>query len=242
MNETAVVIVRGLFAFVTLLIYCRILGKEQIKQLTFFDYVTGITIGSIASMFTANLNDRPWPYFVALTLWMFLTFFLQWVTLRWRYLAKQIDGEPAVVIMNGQLMEDTMRKARLKLTDLLGLLRISGVFDLKEVEFAVYEKNGNLSVLRKAQYQPVRARDLNLPTPYQGLGVELIYDGVVIEQNLRDLKLNRPWLDQELKKAGVVGPEEVFLANLDTEGKLYVDKYKDHVMHKTDISDYDGPN
>jgi uncharacterized membrane protein YcaP (DUF421 family) len=242
MNETAAVLVRGLFAFVTLLIYCRILGKEQIKQLTFFDYVTGITIGSIASMLTANLNDRPWPYFVALTGWMFLTFFLQWATLRWRYLAKVIDGEPVVVVMNGQLMDDTMRKARLKVTDLLGLLRISGVFDLTEVEFAVYEKNGNLSVLRKSQYQPVKAADLNLTTAYKGLSTELVYNGVIIEQNLRDLHLGREWLDRELKKSGVGDPAEVFLANLDTQGNLYVDKYRDYIRHKTDISDYNGPN
>lgn len=242
MNETSVVIVRGIIAFTTLLIYARLLGKEEIKQLTFFDYIAGITIGSIAATLTTNLNNRPWPEFVGLAIWVTMTYFLQWFTIRSRRAAKYIDGEALIVIMNGQMMEESMYKARLKLVDLMGLLRIKGVFDLTQVEFAVYEKNGSLSVLKKSEYQPVTPKDLQLPTKYQGIGTEVIYDGVVIEQNLKDLRLDRQWLDGELKKLGIKSPSEVFLGNLDTQGQLYIDKYKDQVVHKTDVSDYDGPN
>ena len=119
---------------------------------------------------------------------------------------------------------------------------LKGVFDLTQVEFAVYEKNGSLSVLKKSEYQPVTPKDMQLPTKYQGIGTEVIYDGIVIEQNLKDLHLDRQWLDGELQKQGLKSPSEVFLANLDTQGQLYIDKYKDEVIHKTDVSDYDGPN
>ena len=242
MNETSVVIVRGIIAFITLLIYARLLGKEEIKQLTFFDYIAGITIGSIAASFTTNLNNRAWPEFVGLAVWVIMTYFLQWLTIRSRPAGKYIDGEALIVIMNGQMMEESMYKARLKLVDLMGLLRIKGVFDLTQVEFAVYEKNGSLSVLKKSEYQPVTPKDMQLPTKYQGIGTEVIYDGIVIEQNLKDLHLDRQWLDGELQKQGLKSPSEVFLANLDTQGQLYIDKYKDEVIHKTDVSDYDGPN
>lgn len=242
MNETSVVIVRGIIAFASLFIYARLLGKEEIKQLTFFDYIAGITIGSIAAALTTNLNNRPWPEFVGLSTWIILTYFLQWFTIRSRRMAKYIEGEPLIVIMNGQLMEESMYKARLKLGDLLGLLRLKDVFDLTQVEFAVYEKNGSLSVLKKAEFQPVTPGDLKLQTKYQGIGTEVIYDGVIIEQNLNDLHLDRQWLDDELKKQGIKSTSDVFLANLDTQGQLYVDKYKDEIVHKIDISDYDGPN
>ena len=179
MNETSVVIVRGIIAFITLLIYARLLGKEEIKQLTFFDYIAGITIGSIAASFTTNLNNRAWPEFVGLAVWVIMTYFLQWLTIRSRPAGKYIDGEALIVIMNGQMMEESMYKARLKLVDLMGLLRIKGVFDLTQVEFAVYEKNGSLSVLKKSEYQPVTPKDMQLPTKYQGIGTEVIYDGIV---------------------------------------------------------------
>ncbi|MDW7650204.1 MAG: DUF421 domain-containing protein [Bacillota bacterium] len=242
MNETSVVIVRAVIAFTTLLIYGRLLGKEQIKQLTYFDYITGITIGSIAATLTTNLNNRPWPEFVGLSTWIILSYFLQWMTIRSRRVAKYIDGEPVVVVMNGQLMEDAMHKVRLKLADLLGLLRLKDVFDLTQVEFAVYEKNGNLSVQKKAEFHTVTAGDLNISKKYQGLSTELIYDGVIIEQNLKDMKLDQAWLEQQLRNFGVSGPDEVFLANLNTQGELYIDLYKDRLKQKTNISDYDGPN
>ncbi|WP_040379201.1 DUF421 domain-containing protein [Dethiobacter alkaliphilus] len=242
MNETSVTIVRGVIAFATLFIYCRLLGKEQIKQLTFFDYISGITIGSIAATLTTNLNNRPWPEFVGLTTWVLLAYFLQWLTLRSRQAAKYVDGEPVVIIMNGQLMEEAMHKARLKTGDLLGLLRLKDVFDLKQVEFAVYEKNGNLSVLKKSEFQHVTPGDLQLPVKYQGISTELIYDGVVIEQNLKKVQLTRQWLENELKKLGIKSYEDVFLANLNTQGELYVDTYKDQLIHLTNFSDYEGPN
>lgn len=242
MNETAVVIVRGMIAFTTLLIYARLLGKEQIKQLTFFDYAAGITIGSIAATMTTNLEVRPWVEFVGLTTWVVLTFFLQWLTLRSRQAEKFVDGEPVVVIMNGQMMETAMRQARLKISDLLGLLRIEGVFDLTEVEFAVYEKDGNVSVLKKSEFLPVTAGDMKIETPYKGLSTELIYDGVVIEQNLKDLGLDRPWLEKSLKALGIRNESEVFLAVLNTQGQLFVDTYRDRVKKITDASDYTGPD
>ena len=242
MNEALVVVVRGIIGFFTLLIFARLLGKEQISQLTFFDYVLGITIGSIAASLTTDLTTNTWTHWVGLFTWTVLVIGVQFVTLKWRYMAKYLEGEPTVVIMNGQFMEKTMRKMRYRATDILVQLREKGVFDLSQVEFAVIETNGSLSVLKKSQYQPVTPKDLNLPSNYMGISTELIYNGVVIEQNLKQVKLDRAWLDQELKKLGINDPEDVFIATLETSGVLYVDTYKDHVENLTDISDYKGPN
>jgi len=241
-NETLIVIVRSLIGFFSLFIFTRILGKQQMSQLTFFDYVLGITIGSIAATLTTDLTSRAWLHWMGLAVWFSVVLLLQLITLKSRQLAKAIDGEPVVVIMNGQIMENAMRKARFRAADLLEQLRRQGVFDLSEVEFAVLENNGQVSVLKKSEYQPVTPHDLKLPTVYKGMSTELIFDGIVIEQNLKQLNLDRAWLDEELKKQGINHPSEVFLALLNTQGNLFVDRYKDDVAKTVDISDYPGPN
>lgn len=242
LNEALVTMVRGLTAFFTLLIFARILGKQQISQLTFFDYILGITIGSIAATLTTDLNTRVWPQWIGLFTWSGIVFLLHWISLKWRYASKILDGEPTVVIMNGQVMEDAMRKMHYRMSDLSEQLREKGAFNISEVEFAVLETSGKLSVLKKSQHQPVTPSDLKLPSVYVGLSTELIYDGVVIPQNLRSLNLTRKWLASHLSTLGIHDESEVFLASLDTGGKLYVDQYRDTVRKIIDISDYKGPN
>src|SRR5690554_5815355 len=113
-NEGLVVVVRAIISFFSLLIFAKILGKEQISQLTFFDYILGITIGSIASEATIDLSSRAWPHFVGLLSWSLLAYLMQCVTLKWRYLAKVIEGEPVIVIMSGKIMENVLRKMKFR--------------------------------------------------------------------------------------------------------------------------------
>ena len=131
-----------------------------------------------------------------------------------------IDGEPTIVIMNGQIMEAALRSMRMRLTDLLEELGLKGVFDLSQVEFAILETNGQLSVLKKSNYQPLTPQDMNIPTRYAGISTELIYDGVVVEQNLKQVNLDRAWLEKKLLNLGIKDPSEVLLASLNTAGEL----------------------
>lgn len=241
MNEAFVEMVRALMAFFTLLIFTRVLGKQQLSQLTFFDYVLGITVGSVAASMTTDLTSRAWPHWVGLVTWIGAVLIIQFVTLKWRYASKYIDGEPTIVIMNGKIMDNAMKKMRYRINDLCEQLRDKGVFDISQVEFAILEPSGNLSVLKKSEYQPVTPKDMNIPTSPSSISTELIYDGVVIEQNLKEMKHNRAWLDKQLKKMGIKDVSEVFFATLDSNGKLYVDKYSDHLKDIKDISDYKGP-
>ncbi|NLY90507.1 MAG: DUF421 domain-containing protein [Firmicutes bacterium] len=238
MNEAAVVFVRGLISFFTLLIFARILGKQQVSELTFFDYILGITIGSIAASLTTDLSSRAWPHWVGLATWTAAVWFLQWITLRSRAVAKYINGEPVILIMNGQIMERNLRKMRYTLDELLMQLRHQNIFDLKTVEFAILETNGSISVLRKSQYAPVTPDDLNIPTKYKGLSTELIYDGRIIDANLERVNLDRTWLEKQLSAQGIQNHREVFLALLNTEGELYVNRYQDRLPKVTDLSDF----
>jgi len=237
-NEAAVVFFRGIISFFTLLIFARILGKQQVSELTFFDYILGITIGSIAASLTTDLSSRAWPHWVGLATWTAAVWFLQWISLRSRAVAKYINGEPVILIMNGQIMERNLRRMRYTLDELLMQLRQQNIFDLKTVEFAILETNGKISVLRKSQFAPVTPADLNIPTQYEGLSIELIYDGRIIDTNLKRVNLDRTWLEKQLNAQGIKKPGEVFLALLNTEGELYVNRYQDQLPKITDLSDF----
>lgn len=238
MNEALVVFVRGIIGFITLLIFTRIIGKQQVSQLTFFDYILGITIGSMAATLTTDLSSRAWPHWVGLATWTGAVILIQWISVRSRAFSKYLNGEPVVLIMNGKIMEGALRKMRYTMDELLEQLRHHKIFDLAIIEFAVLETNGKISILKKSQYQAVTPHDLNIPTRYKGISTEIIYDGVVFEENLRRVNLDLPWLEKQLKSLNIKSPGEVFLATLDTEGKLYVDKYDDHLKKMTDASDY----
>lgn len=239
MQEPIVVIVRSIIAFFTLLIFTRVLGKQQISQLTFFDYILGITIGSIAASLTTDLDSRAWPHWIGLFMWTFLVWIIQWVTTKSRRLSIYLDGEPTIVIMNGKIMEDAMKKLRYRIDDLIEQLRQKDVYDITQVEFAIIEKDGRLSVLKKAEYQNITRKDMNITTQPESVATEIIYDGVVIYSNLRQLKLDRKWLDEELKKMNIGSPREVMFMSRKQDGTLYVDLYDDHIDkdNVTDITD-----
>lgn len=230
MNEALIVAVRGIIAFFTLLIFARILGKQQISQLTFFDYIVGITIGSMASTLTTDLTSTAWSHWVGLLIWTCASFILQIITLKSKAAGEYLDGKPTIVIMNGKILEDSMKKSRYRLSELLEQLRSKDVFDLNQVAFAILEKDGQLSVLKKPEFQPATPKDLNLKPDTNIIGTELIYDGIIVEQNLKNINKNRNWLMSQLKKQGINSYSEVFVATFNAPDKLYVDLYKDYIQ------------
>lgn len=241
MNEGLVVAVRSVIGFFSLLIFTRVIGKEQISQLTFFDYVLGITIGSIASDLTTDLSSRAWPHWIGLLSWAALGYLMELITLKWRYAAKYLEGEPTIIIMNGKIMEKSLKKMKYRATDIMALLRNKGVFDLNEVDFAIIEPNGQISVLKKPEHKPLTPKDMKIKVMPSGISTELIYDGIIMEENLTQLNKDKAWLLKELNKQGIKDASEVFLATLNPAGSLYIDKYDDHIKKVIDIGDYKGP-
>lgn len=241
MSETLIALIRSVIAFITLFILTRSLGKQQISQLTFFEYATGITIGSIAAELSVNLAAKGLVAWVGLVTWTGLTFVVQWLAISNRGLAKALEGDPVVLIQNGKIFHKNLRLLRHRLDDLLLQLRQKNVFDISEVEFAVMEPNGQLSVLKKSQHQPVTPQDLGISTEYEGLPTELIVDGELIRENLRQVNLDDAWLREELRRRGIGSPREVLLAVLNTKGELYVSLYDDAPAGRVaDVSDYPG--
>lgn len=223
MSITLVVIIRSIIAFFSLLLFVRLMGKQQVAQLTFFDYVVGITIGSIASTLSVQANENLLSTFAGLATWTILAIFLAILSMHNIWTRKIVDGEATVVIADGKILEDNLKRIRIPVEGLLTELRTQGVFNITDVEFAMFEPGGKISIQKKAQKQPVTAGDINLSTQYNGLPTNLVLDGILLEDALHSLNLTKAWLQHQLNKKGIQDIKEVSLAQLDTQGNLYVD-------------------
>ncbi|MGE5416803.1 MAG: YetF domain-containing protein [Acidobacteriota bacterium] len=232
MSEEINVVLRSGFAFISMLVFTRILGKKTVGQLTTFDYIIGITIGSIAANLSTMPADRILPQWLGLGVWVGLALVFEWISLKNRKLAQVMDGEPTILVKNGKILESNMAANRYKISDLTEQLRLKGAFELKNVEYAILETDGEISVLKKSQIEPVTPQDLKIPTKYKGVAAEVIQEGKIIAQTLQRLKLSQEWLMDELEKQGVQDVKEVVYASLDTDGTLYVDRYDDDMHTK----------
>lgn len=225
-------------AFIAILIYTRILGKQQIGQMTFYEYVTGITFGSIAAGIALDKGANTGLYIWILSVFVLFNFVTGTLTVMNRPLRKLIEGEPTILIHNGKILEHNMARMRYDMENLLMRLREKNVFNISDVEFAVAETDGELSVLVKSQKRPVTPEDLNIPTTkYEGISSEIIVDGLVVYQNLKQNNLDEQWLINELKSRGYNSPRDIKYASLDVDGNLYIDEKRDKMPHMTDISD-----
>jgi len=231
---------RAVIAFLAILVIARALEKERAGQLTYYEYLAGITTGVIAGGIVIQTGISPWPLLLGLLVFSVLNYLVRIITLKSRVARKVLAGEPVLIIQNGKIMEQNMKDVQYNIDDLLMQLRSQRVFNISDVEFAVLEPDGRLSVLLKASKKPVTIEDLQLESQYQGLSSELIMDGEIVYQNLGQNNLDEAWLINELKKQGIQAPGEVNLAILDTQGKLYVDKKDDEVVHDTGIQDDPG--
>ncbi|MGM0472328.1 MAG: DUF421 domain-containing protein [Bacillota bacterium] len=242
MEITIEIILQTFLAFFSILFYTRLLGKQQIGELSFHDYVNGITFGSIAATMTTDFGQRTWHYLLGLTLFAILTFLMQFIAVKSRRVRKIIQGEPIVLIHDGQILEDNMLKIRFSLEELSSQLRQNNIFSLDQVKYALLEPNGNLSVMPKEEYQTVTADDLNLSIKPEAIPTEIITDGQLIPPNLKQHGLSRSWILQELKKSGVSSIKQVFMAAYDpNQEQLYVDLYDDKLgKNKLDISEEDN--
>jgi uncharacterized membrane protein YcaP (DUF421 family) len=231
-----VVIIRSFVSFFVLLVLVRLMGKQQVSELTFFDYIVGITIGSIASTLSVQVNQNTFATLIGMAVWTLLPIVLAWLSLHNVWIRKVVEGEATVVIENGKILEHNLKSIRLTIDDLISELRLKEVFNIEEVEFALFEANGKLSVLKKAPLQPVTPKDLGLRTEYCGLPTNLVSDGILLDDALDSLSLSKAWLYHQLGKINITDVSEVSLAQLDTNGNLYVDLIGDrpYVIIQTD--------
>ncbi len=218
---------RSALSFFILLFLTRLLGKKQISQLTFFNYITGITIGSLTAIISL---DKTVPFIngvTSLAVWGGLTIIAGYITLKSPRTRILIDGEPTIVIKNGKIDEKALASLRLNMDDLMMLIRKKNIFSIKEVDYAILEPNGSLSVLKKPEKQSTVKEDLMTAKPmipsHLYLPAELIVDGNIVKRNLKKLNLDEAWLVKQLQEAQTT-IKDVFYAEIQSDGSLHIDK------------------
>ena len=221
---------RAIGAYIGMLLITRLVGKEQLRELTPGEFANSIAIGSIAAEMSFDHQENVYFFVIAFTIFGGLTYLTNVMSLKSRAARKLLEGEPTLMIHNGKILEKNMSKERYSMDNLTMQLREKNVFNIADVEFAVLEPNGLLSVLLKSNKQPLTASDVNVSTPYRGLSSELIIDGQIIQENLQQNNLSQQWLMEQLQKQGIAKLEDVIFASLDTSGKLYLDKKQDQIQ------------
>lgn len=213
------VILTSLLSVVTLFILTKIMGHKQMAQLDFFDYIVGITIGSIAAELATEL-ERPWKPLIAMVIYGGISVCLSICINKFPRMRKYVNGTPTVIMDNGKLNRKNMKKAKMDLSEFMVLCRNAGYFNLEAIQTAVFEYNGTLTILPVSGQRPVTPDDMQLKLPKEYIYTEVIMDGRILDGNLHKMGLDTTWLQKQLEKQGFHNAKEIYLGVCDKENNL----------------------
>lgn len=217
-------IYRTLIIYLVVLIVMRIMGKREVGKLSPFDFVVAIIIAELAAIPMDEERINLLHGIIPILTLLLAEIFISWLSLKSLKARKLINGTPSIVIRQGKILEAEMRKVRYNINDMFSQLREKGYPNVADVEYAILENSGHLSVIPKVNKRPVTPADLNLSPVYEGLPVPLIVDGNVLFENLQLTGIDRLKLKELLSQHGINDEKQVFLANWDPAGKLFVAK------------------
>ncbi len=208
--EATKIILTSLLSVAAIFVITKLMGHKQVAQLDFFDYVSGITIGSIAAELATDI-EAPWRSLIALLIYGLVSITLNLLTCKAPRMRRFINGAPTILMNDGVIYRKNLKSAKLDLSEFLLLCREQGYFDLEQIKTAVFEHNGKLSVLPKSAYRPITPTDMQIPARAEHIGVELIMDGRVMGENLTRLGKSAEWLMKTLTLSGYNSPRQILL-------------------------------
>jgi len=217
-----IVVIRTLILYMLVVVALRLMGKREIGQLQPFELVVILMISDLAAIPSQNVGIPLLNGIIPILVLLLTSLTLAWISLKSEKARAIICGAPSILIQRGKIIENELRKNSYNLTDLLEELRLKNVPNIADVEFAVLETNGQLSVFPKSQKRPTIPEDFNITTKFEGLPLAIIMDGNLNSINLQQSNKNLKWLNNELKKQSIDKIENVFLASLDSSGSLFV--------------------
>lgn len=218
-NELFNVVIRGLLSLITLFLVTKLIGKKQVSQLSLFDYVIGISIGNFAAEMTINLESEELYGIIAVLLFGGIAYLVSVGTMKSIKLRRFFMGSPTILIEHGKILQDNFYKVKYDINDMLEQCRVNGYFDISEIDYAIVEANGELSILAKSEYLPVNRNDMKLKVSKNGLCANVIIDGKVMYNNLKKIKKDEKWLNKELKLKGK-DISDIILATVDINDKV----------------------
>ena len=217
--EVLKILLSSVLSYAALFVCAKLIGRKQISQLNFLDYIAGITIGSIAAELATDLENM-WKPLIALAVYALLTWAMSLIGLVFGRSRKFLDGTPTIIMENGKLYRSNMKKAKLDLSEFMVMCREQGYFNLSDIHTAVFEYNGKLTILPVSLKRPVTPEDMKLLPDQEKLCSEVIMDGRIMDENLSRMGLDSAWLERQLHAQGVRDAKSVFLGVCDAQKKL----------------------
>lgn len=222
MDVSLATVYKSLIIFVGLFTLIRITGKKHLSEITYYDYISGITIGAIAGATSVDENIRIYNGIIALVIWIIAPVVISYLNIKSLSSRRLTVGKPIILIKNGIVNDVNLKKVRYTIENLLMQLRKKDVFDLSEVEFALLEVDGEISVLKKTSYNTVTPKDLNISTSYKALILNLIINGKILESNLELSGKSETWLMEQLHLKNVEDITDVIFAGITSDEQLQV--------------------
>lgn len=204
---------------ITLFLIAKVMGHKQIAQLDFFDYISGITIGSMAAEIATEL-ERPWRPLIAIVIYGLISIGLSLLTSKQSKLRKYINGAPTILMNGGKLYRKNLKKAKLDLSEFLVMCRQAGYFNLSDIQTAVFEFNGKLTILPVSEKRPITPADMDIKVKQEFISTEIIMDGHVLDENLKRRGLDMTWLHKQLAANGYHNAKEIFLGLCDENNQV----------------------
>lgn len=221
MNEVIKVILRTIFVLVIMFTMFKIMGKKQVSQMNMFDYITGITIGSIVADISLDIDKNLSAGIICLLIYCFTDMFISYLNLKSITLRNFFEGKEVILIENGIINRANMSKNKITINMLETEARIMGYFHLEEINNAILETNGKISFEPKEKYKSTTKNDINIKSEDKGIVYNIIIDGEVVEDNLKYINKDKSWLNHELKVLGKK-KEDILLLTLDTNDKIKI--------------------
>jgi len=216
--------IRSVVVYIIALFLARLIGKKLISQMTFFDFVIGVSMGAIIANSIVGQTFTSASAMVALIILSVLVIATGYIHIKSFKLRKIVNSTPDILIDNGNIVEANMKSNRITISELMMKLREKNIFNVSDVEFAIMETDGELSVLPKPNEKPLTPNDMNINVASTGLTHDIIIDGNILDENLKNIGLDRNWLLSQLNSQHIKDPSEVFYAGTDNSKKLYVSK------------------
>lgn len=213
---------RTILVLIILFFITKMMGKKQISELNFFDYVVGITIGSIAADISLDIEKNMIAGIAALFIYGFISYIISFISIKSILARRFFIGVPTVLVEKGKIIESGLKKSKIDVNDLLMEARENGYFNLDEINYALMEVNGNISFLPKEKEKPVTKKDMKIKCSNEGLTVNAIIDSKYMVNNMKAINKDTEWLDHELKVNGYDNYDNILLATIDNNYKVTI--------------------
>ena len=222
MNECLNIAFRTFIMAIIIFFLTKLLGKKQISQLSFFDYIVGITIGSTVADISLDVEKNFIGGIVSLLIFVMIDYFISMITMKNINARRFLIGVPTVLVEKGNIIESGLKKCKLDVNELLAEARINGYFDIEEIDYAFMEINGAVSFLPKDKNKQVTRKDMRIKPQKSGLIVNAVIDGEYMKNNMMSINKDKEWLDHELKIQGYDTLDDILLATIDINHKVTV--------------------